>query len=387
MAAIAVGALLISLVGMQLVEVAKANPGLHGFPPEVIIYSPGDGGVYSGSAIPVKFQVFITGYAVAGYERLKWVSCTIAKYGASQDSWDGNFSVPLDYNGPVSLDISGNYSSVITGLSNGKYVLSVTGQTYFSFFSGSPQQDFRSFAKEAFFTVDTPIPKISNISIENKTYTARDIPLNFTVNETPSSVWYSLDNKTEEALNANSTTFLLSLTGLSEGDHSLVVYANDTCGNIGSSSRVDFSVDTLPPTLYLSIRNTTYNSGTIPLEILVDNSTSWLGYSVDGKTNVTVSGNLTLTGLAEGEHSVVAYANDSLGNTGKSDTVFFDVVLPTPSPTLEPTLEPTQTASPTPIGEPIMVAYAPQIAVGTVVAIAAVAVGILAYFKRRKGKR
>jgi hypothetical protein len=246
--AIAISILLISQIGVQFVEVAKANPGLHGFPPEVIISSPSDSGVYSGSTIPVKFQVYITGYAVGGVEHLKWVYCTIAKCGASPDSWEGNSSVPLDYNGPVSLDISGNYSSVIIGLSIGKYVLSVTGQTYFSFFSGSPQKDFRSFAKEAFFTVDTPIPKISNLSIENKTYTARDISLNFTVNETPSSVWYSLDNKTEEALSANSTSFLLSLTGLSEGDHSLVVYANDTAGNLGKSDTIMFAVSLPKPT-------------------------------------------------------------------------------------------------------------------------------------------
>jgi len=57
---------------------------------------------------------------------------------------------------------------------------------------------------------------------------------------------------------------------------------------------------------------------------------------------------------------------------------------PTLSPTIEPTIEPTQTASPTPIGEPIIVAYTPQIVVATVALIAVVAVGALVYFKRRK---
>ena len=98
------GLLMASLWLGQLAEVARANPGLHGSPPIVNIYSPGDGGVYSGSTIPVNFSVFITGYAVDGVECLKWVTCTIAKCGASPDSWGGNFSVPLDYNGPVSLE-------------------------------------------------------------------------------------------------------------------------------------------------------------------------------------------------------------------------------------------------------------------------------------------
>ena len=319
------GLLMASLWLGQLAEVAKANPGLHGAPPLVIINSPGDGASYSNSAIPVHFTVFITGYAVSGIEKLKWVTCTIAKYSASQDSWVGNLSVPLDYKGPVSLDISGNYSSVVS-LSNGKYVLSVTGQTDAWSYSGSLMGDLRSFAKETFFTVDTPVPQISNFSIENKTYTKQDISLNFTVNETPSSVWYSLDNKTEVPLNATSTMFLLSLTELSEGYHSLVVYANDTFGNTGKSDIIYFNVDTTQPTFSeLSIQNLTYSASSLPVTFLTNEIASWIVYSLDGEANSTVNGNFTLNRLWDGTHNIVIYANDTAGNIGKSDVAFFTI--------------------------------------------------------------
>jgi hypothetical protein len=39
---------------------------------------------------------------------------------------------------------------------------------------------------------------------------------------------------------------------------------------------------------------------------------------------VTVSGNTTLS-LKEGLHSIVVYAEDAVGNTGTSETLFFNV--------------------------------------------------------------
>ena len=64
-------------------------------------------------------------------------------------------------------------------------------------------------------------------------------------------------------------------------------------------------------------------SGSIPLVFIVDRPSSWLGYSIDGLDNVTVSGNTTISGLAEGWHSVTVYANDTLGNAGKSEPTSF----------------------------------------------------------------
>jgi hypothetical protein len=61
------------------------------------------------------------------------------------------------------------------------------------------------------------------------------------------------------------------------------------------------------------------------LNFTVDETTSWIGYSLNGQANVTVFGNTTLVGLLFGTYSVLIYANDTYGNMGSSETVYFTV--------------------------------------------------------------
>jgi len=84
--------------------------------------------------------------------------------------------------------------------------------------------------------------------------------------------------------------------------------------------------DTTPPSIYtLSPENKTYSVDDVPLTFTVDEATSWIGYSLDSQANVTITGNTTLTSLADGSHSVVVYANDTAGSMGASSTVYFSV--------------------------------------------------------------
>jgi hypothetical protein len=50
-----------------------------------------------------------------------------------------------------------------------------------------------------------------------------------------------------------------------------------------------------------------------------------MGYSLDGKDNVTVAGNTTIAGLSNGLHNVTVYAKDAFENVGASETVYFTV--------------------------------------------------------------
>jgi len=50
-----------------------------------------------------------------------------------------------------------------------------------------------------------------------------------------------------------------------------------------------------------------------------------MGYSLDGQLNVTITENTTLPGLPDGPHSLIVYANDTAGNMGSSDIVYFTV--------------------------------------------------------------
>jgi hypothetical protein len=151
-----------------------------------------------------------------------------------------------------------------------------------------------------------------------------------------------------------------------EGSHSITVYGKyefpGSYHNIGLDNRiVYFTVnDGNPPIISnLSLENKTYNQNNLSLNFTTDQPTSWMGYCLDGKTNITIAENTTLTGIASGSHSLTVYANDTAGNVGVSETVNFAVTQKTEvSPTT------------------IVAAYT--------VLVAVVGASLLVYFKRRK---
>jgi hypothetical protein len=50
-----------------------------------------------------------------------------------------------------------------------------------------------------------------------------------------------------------------------------------------------------------------------------------MAYSLDEQTNVTITGNIILSGLSDGSHSLIIYVRDTAGNTGASGIVYFAV--------------------------------------------------------------
>jgi hypothetical protein len=86
---------------------------------------------------------------------------------------------------------------------------------------------------------DTTPPTISIVSPENKTYTINYVALTFTVSESTSWMGYSLDAQANVTITGN-----ITLIGLSEGSHSLRVYAKDAEGNTGTSETIYLSVKT-----------------------------------------------------------------------------------------------------------------------------------------------
>lgn len=84
--------------------------------------------------------------------------------------------------------------------------------------------------------------------------------------------------------------------------------------------------------------NVTYTTADIWINFTIDEPTSWIGYSLDGAANVTISGITLLRSLAEGSHSIVVYARDIVGHTGESNIVWFTIEIPEPEPTTVPPL-------------------------------------------------
>jgi len=84
----------------------------------------------------------------------------------------------------------------------------------------------------------TTPPAVSIISPKSITYTTSSIILDFTVSEEPSWISYSLNGQANTTINGN-----ITLSGLANGMHGIIVYASDSAENIGSSELVYFSVN------------------------------------------------------------------------------------------------------------------------------------------------
>jgi len=117
----------------------------------------------------------------------------------------------------------------LVGLSIGAHSLTV-------YMNGS--SGFMARSETVHFAIDTVPPAVTVLSPEgNKTYAINAVPLRIIVDEEISWSGYSLDG--QETVTASED---LNLTELSGGRHSLVVYARDIAGNIGTSETIYFNV-------------------------------------------------------------------------------------------------------------------------------------------------
>jgi hypothetical protein len=86
-----------------------------------------------------------------------------------------------------------------------------------------------------YFTIADKTPPKVTVYTE-AIYNHASFPLNFTVNEPTSWIAYSLDGGAKTAVTANTTLTVAA------GEPTIVVYVNDTAGNVGQSEMAHFTV-------------------------------------------------------------------------------------------------------------------------------------------------
>lgn len=91
-----------------------------------------------------------------------------------------------------------------------------------------------------------------------------------------------------------------------------------------------------PAVSIVSPLNKTYTVTSVSLNFTVNEETTWIGYSLDGKTNATIEEERTLTNLSYGVHTVTVYVTDTDGKSGASETVYFTIAEGTVTPEPEP---------------------------------------------------
>ena len=92
--------------------------------------------------------------------------------------------------------------------------------------------------------------------------------------------------------------------------------------------------DAMPPIItIISPESKTYTTYTVGLTYMIDEPTSWVGYSLDGGKNVTITGDTIFSNLSTGQHILTVYANDTAGNMGSGAVLF---TISTPPPDIRP---------------------------------------------------
>ncbi|MEK6898727.1 MAG: Ig-like domain-containing protein [Nanoarchaeota archaeon] len=180
---------------------------------------------------------------------------------------------------------------------------------------------------------DTILPLVSITYPTNTTYASAITALNYSTSDTNlQACWYSLDL----GVTNNTITCGTNVTGLTatQGSNTWKVYANDSNGNLNTSS-VTFAVtlDTTPPDLITVYpTNISYTSLVTAFNYSVGSDAQACWYSLDlGVTNATITCGTNVTNLNSGQGSSTwkVYANDSNNNLNSSSVTFsVDSIIP-----------------------------------------------------------
>jgi len=202
--------------------------------------------------------------------------------------------------------------------------------------------DYYAFVYDENFSIvsnDITPPFIQIIYPENTTYNKIITELNYTVSDDADTCWYSTDN------GATNTTITCgqNITGLTanEGSNTWIVWANDTAGNVNSSS-VTFIVDTTAPSIQFvppTTESGTYNQNYILANVTasdssgIDTITIYL-YNSTALVRVNTSSTSpffwNISDLVDGTYYLNASVNDTAGNynTTETRTILLDTTPP-----------------------------------------------------------
>ncbi|VVB80271.1 Uncharacterised protein [uncultured archaeon] len=278
--------------------------------PSITVTSPTNGGVYN--QVDILFSFISNENLSAGWYHLNSTGFNYSMGNTSPTNWNATFT-----------GVSGQAYSIVFYGNDSSGNLGVSSAVVFSINTGAG---------------DLISPVVTINSIANASYKSLSgVALNVSVNENVSWVKYSLNGSANISL--TNTTLLnwnATLPDLAqESTNSLVVYANDSSGNIGSSSII-FYADTLAPR-FSSVSATSVNEtqnanctayindsfALSSVKISEDATTPmvFMNHTID--LSSTGYANYTIINVQKGsDYTCRFYATDAAGNTDSTSTTF-----------------------------------------------------------------
>jgi hypothetical protein len=209
---------------------APAPAGVH---LTIDMESPIENATYSNGAINVVFNVTVDGpHLVYGQPLNKYLMVTTYQGDWMQESkWCPSriFRTLQFY----------PYNFSITGIPFGEHTLNFTAHAQGNFVLENGSGRVYSLEKTVslkFLVLANPVIEFS--TPQNANSTTSSFPLNFTVDHPVTEMTYCLDRQEPVPISGNTT-----LTGLSNGQHNVTVYATDEFGNTGASDILFFNVN------------------------------------------------------------------------------------------------------------------------------------------------
>ena len=199
-----------------------------------------------------------------------------------------------------------------------------------------------------FLRIDNAPPITTFLTQNGSMYGTSEVTIRFNITDflsTDLSYTVYLDGSVNTSgTTTNGTGANVTFGGLTEGAHAVIVQASDEVGNTANSTTLTFYVDFSPPIPNITTANGSwFNTGAPQISFnITDNLDSVLNYSffVDGAINVNGSvvnasaGTATLSGLTEGDRTIILQAFDDAGNYANSTPITIRIDLTAPNVTL-----------------------------------------------------
>ena len=283
-------------------------------------------------------------------------SGNVYAYNSTSDSWTRKTVAPSINSDPIAGFVTAVLENKIyvIGIADLNLVYNPVNDTWSQLRSSKPYKfegllAYGSYTAAAGSTIGVLAPKRIYVFFEDQTYTY----------EVSNDTWISGTSMSKERVNyglavVNDTFYVIG------GGNNPKEFIDFYTPSAVNEQYTPFGYGTIPPEVAIvSPENQAYNATDVSLVFPIDKPVVWMGYSLDGQDNVTVTGNTTITGLSNCLHSIVVHANDTFGNMGVSRSISFTVAVPEPFPTT-------------------------LVAAASVAAAVVVGVGLLVYFKKRK---
>ena len=144
----------------------------------------------------------------------------------------------------------------------------------------------------------------------------KTVPLPYSTPLLQSNTSYNLSLDVHIPITATSTTESMTIEIYSYADFTKRDNATFCC----IVNNVPFNINIISP------ENRTYANTCVRLNFTVEPEGTvldWIGYSLDGGANVTITENMTVSGLSACGHDIVVYARDTHSNMATSNMVYF----------------------------------------------------------------